>query len=445
MQNQSNSKEINIKEIIKPFKEIIRKLQDEINEKESEIAQLKFKLMQNDNSNKTNQQSMNNNMGQMNMMNNRMGQMNMMNNSMEQMNNQMNNNMGQMNMMNNNMGQMNNQMNNNMGQMNMMNNSMEQMNNQMNNNIGQMNMMNNNMGQMNNQMNNNMGQMYMMNNNMGQMNNQMNNNIRQMNMMNNNMGQMNNQMNNNGNKMNMNMVNNPFNMMNNQFNMNNMMNNQMNQMINMGNQVNVMEKENLPRMGMVYKNFYEFLSIKVIIEEGGEICVQCKSNDKMNKIIGHFCLKCGIQSAEDYDFFIIKEEKVKLDSSVEQNGIKQKDYILAKKKLVNNKENQSLNDKKEKNSINESPRILGKPIDLIFYLSMGGKVSIRIGLNNTIKDTLIKFCNESGFSLSDIGKHLIFLFKGSVLEYEDNRTLEQIGFRNAYVITVVDNSNVIGA
>jgi hypothetical protein len=273
----------------------------------------------------------------------------------------------------------------------------------------------------------------------------MNNNIGQMNMMNNNMGQMNNQMNNNGNKMNMNIVNNPFNMMNNQFNMSNMMNNQMNQMINMGNQVNVMENEKLPRMGMAYKNFYEFLSIKVIIEEGREICVQCKSNDKMNKIIGHFFLKCGIQSAEDYDFFIIKEEKAKLDSSVEQNGIKQKDYILAKKKLVNNKENQSLNDKKEQNSINDSPRILGKPIYLMFVLGNGVKVNIQIGLNNTIKDALIKFCNKLGLSISCLRKDLGFLFNASFLDYEDNRTLGEIGIIDCSSITVLDRTNFIGA
>ena len=333
MQNQSNSKEINIEEIIKPFKEIIIKLQDEINEKESEIAQLKSKLMQYDNANKTNQQSMNNNMGQMNMMNNNMGQMNMLNQI--------------------------------------------------------------------------------------------------------------NPMNNNGNQMNMNMINNPFNIMNNRFNM---MNNQMNQMINMGNQINVMGNEKLPRMGMGYESQdIKNLSIKVIMEKGKEIIVQCKSNDKMKKVINNFCIKSCIGNVEDYYFFIIKEEKAKLDSSVEQNEIKQKDYILAKKKLVNNKENQSLNDKKEQNSINDSPVILGKPIYLMFVLGNGVKVNIQIGLNNTIKDALIKFCNKFGLSISCLGKDLGFLFNASFLDYEDNRTLGEIGIIDCSSITVLDRINFIGA
>ena len=67
MQNQSNSNEINIEEIIKPFQEKIKKLEDEIREKDLEIAKLKFKLLQIDNTNKNNQQFMNNNMGHINM------------------------------------------------------------------------------------------------------------------------------------------------------------------------------------------------------------------------------------------------------------------------------------------------------------------------------------------------------------------------------------------
>ena len=374
MENQSNSKDINIEEIIKPFKEKIRKLQDEISEKDSEIAQLKFKLMQYNNGNKVNNQFINNNMLQMN------------------------------NKMNNNMVQMNNKMNNNMGQMN------------------------NNMGQMNNQMNYNMGQM---NNNMGQMNNQMN------------------PMNNNGNQMFMNMINNPFNMMNNQFNMNNMMNNflmnnQMNQMNNMGNQI----KEKLPRMGMGYQNqLIKNLSIKVRMEKGEVISVQCRSNDKMNNVIKIFCAKACINK-EDYDFIFIKEDEVKSDSSIEQYGIKQKDYILAKKKLVNKKESQmdqSLNDKKEPYYIKKNPKILGKLIVLTFISGSGVKVEIDIGLDNTMKDAFILFCNKADINYSVIGKEIFFLFDAKSLNSEDKRTLGQIGFKNGCMITVIENNNVIGA
>ena len=334
IQNQSNSKDINIEEIIKPFKEKIRKLQDEISEKDSEIAQLKFKLMQYDNGNKANNQFINNNMGQMN---------------------------------------------------------------------------------------------YQMN-----------------------------PMNNNGNQMNMNMINNPFNMMNNQFNMNNMMNNfmmnnQMNQMDNMGSQINEMENEKLPRMEMGYQNqLIKNLIIKVRMEKGKAISVHCRSDDKMKNLIQRFCTKACIDKVEDYDFIIIKKEEAKLDSSIEENGIKQKDYILAIKKLDKNMEgqvDQSLNDKKESYFIEENPKILGEQIVVNFDVSSGLKVLIPIGLNNTIKDAYILFCNKVDINYSHIEKEINFFFCSKILKYEDNRTLKEIGFRNKnnISITVIDQGIIVGA
>lgn len=310
MQNQSNSKDINIEEIIKPFKEKIRKLQDEILEKDSEIAQLKLKLMQYNNANKANNQFIYNNMSQMN--------------------------------------------------------------NQMN------------------PMYNDCNQMYM--------------------------------------------INYPSNMM--------MMNNQMNQMNNMGNQINAMENEILPRCQNQLTNN---LKIKVKMEKGEEIVVQCRPDEKMKSVIKKFCLKACIDKSEDYDFIVIKEEEAKLDSSVEQNGIKQRNYILAKKKLDNNMESQSLNDKKETYFFKENPRISGEQILVNFDSSSGTKLSIPIGLNNTIKDAEILFCNKVDISYSEIGKTIIFLLNASELKYEDNRTLKQLGFRNGWTITVFDQGNVIGA
>ena len=305
MQNQSNSNDINIEEIIKPFKEKIRKLQDEISEKDSEIAQLKYKLMKYDNANKANNQFINNNMGQMN------------------------------------------------------------------------------------------NQMYPMINN--------------------------------GNQMNMNMINNPFNMMNNQFNMNNMMNN-----FQMNNQMN-------------QNQLIKDLTIKVKMENGEAIKVQCRSDDKMEKLIKHFGIKARIDKVEDYNFIIIKEEEIKLDSYIEQYGIKQKDYILARKKLDNNKEDQSLNDKKEPYFIKENPRILGEQIDLYFEASTGSKVLIPIGLNNTIKDAYILYCSKLYINYSHIDKNIIFLFNAQILKCEDNITLKEFGFRNKSQLMVIDYHNVIGA
>jgi len=51
IQNQYNSRDVNIEEIIRPFKEKVKKLNDELLERDTEIANLKYKLMQYNNSN----------------------------------------------------------------------------------------------------------------------------------------------------------------------------------------------------------------------------------------------------------------------------------------------------------------------------------------------------------------------------------------------------------
>ena len=88
-----NFNEINIEELVKPYQEKIEKLEKKIREKDLEITQLKFKLMQNNNTNKDTKQFMNNNMNQ-----NMMCQMNpidynMMNTPMNLFNYYMNNQM----------------------------------------------------------------------------------------------------------------------------------------------------------------------------------------------------------------------------------------------------------------------------------------------------------------------------------------------------------------
>ena len=98
MQNNQNQyinlNESYLEELIRPYKEKIEKLENEVKEKQKEIDQLKLKLFQNNSLNKNNQQFMNNMGNQinnqfnnMNMMNNMGNQMNMMNNPMNLMNN----------------------------------------------------------------------------------------------------------------------------------------------------------------------------------------------------------------------------------------------------------------------------------------------------------------------------------------------------------------------
>ena len=108
MQNNKNQyinlNESYLEELIRPYKEKIEKLENEVKEKQKEIDQLKLKLFQNNSLNKNNQQFMNN-MG--NQINNQFNNMNMMNNMGNQMN-MMNN---PMNLMNNNQFNQNNMMN----------------------------------------------------------------------------------------------------------------------------------------------------------------------------------------------------------------------------------------------------------------------------------------------------------------------------------------------
>ena len=431
------SNEMKIEELIKPFQEKIKKLEDEIREKDLEIAQLKVKLYQNKKSN-NNQKFMGNNMKQINMMNNNMNNMNQIN---------------QMNMMNNNM----NMMNNNMNQMNTMNNNMNQMN-MMNNN---MNQMNNNVNQMNNNMNN-MNQINMMNNNMNQMNNNMN-------QMNNNMNQINNpinHMNNIGNKMGMYNMNNNMNMMNipmNQMN-NNIMNNPMFQMCN---QINLMENQ-MSNMQIMNPKIIKFLSLTVKMEDGHQIMIQTKSDEKMKEVITKFCCKACYQ-IDDYDFNIIKVRKSKLDSTVEENEFDAKeDYILAKKKTKNNNENNNLKSNEESNDNKkyildknfqqnilprkkidfvqiEEYKLLGEKINITFNDTTGFKLVIAIGLQNTFKDAAMIFCKYYGLEPSVIRKNLIFLYNGSKIDVWDERSLGQIGFNNDSKVVVLDQTNLIGA
>ena len=70
---------------------------------------------------------------------------------------------------------------------------------------------------------------------------------------------------------------------------------------------------------------------------------------------------------------------------------------------------------------------------------------IQIGLKNTFREAAIKFCNRINVNPSLIGVHLIFFKNGEKIDVNDYKTLEQIGIKNYYIITVIDNVNIYGA
>ena len=345
MQNQiMNFNETNLEELIRPYQEKIRKLEDEISQKDFLITQLKFKLSQNNNVNKKNQQFMNN-----------------IGNNMD---NQFNQN--QMNMMNN----------NNLGnQMNMMNIPINSLNNQGNQN----NMMNN----FNNSNNNVMISPML----------QMNNNL--MNASNSNFAQ-----------------------------------------------------------NMDIRNESKLLNLKFITQEG-RMFILCKSNEKMKDTINKFFMK-SLLNEKECEFFIRKEIKNE-NLTLEENGIlDDKNFFInvIKKKQNINDNKDTLQKRDNSGKINEEIsknksdiKILGTPILLLFNATVGTKISIKIGLNNTFKDAVIKYCQCLDLPTSVINTHIVFLRNASKLDpLNDKITLEQMGLQNGYNnITVLDQGNIIAA
>ena len=257
-----------------------------------------------------------------------------------------------------------------------------------------------------------------------------------------------------------NLMNNPMNNM-----MNNPMNNPMNQnpMFNLFMQMNMMNNNNIPNFGMQQMNpsiiqkdqNVEYLTVRVMMEDGKGILVQCKSNDKLEIPKKNFLTK--IQSSDDFDFFIITEKKAIKSLTVKENGIIGDNcYISARKKLKNSNENNIIEqniqyneeyiDKNDSNNNLEiNPINLGPKMNLRFYHTSGLKITLIIEENKTFKEAVIMFCNKVGIPFSSLyQKKIFFLYSGSILNIEDNRKLAQI-FGNSSVISVVDATNLIGA
>jgi hypothetical protein len=218
------------------------------------------------------------------------------------------------------------------------------------------------------------------------------------------------------------------------------------------------------------------LLVRVMMEDGKKIFVQCNSNDKLESALNNFNNKTErIGNLYDYDFFIVKEKKAKIDSTFEGNGIKDSNfYITYRKKLNNSNENNIIeqnlnynnefgnnsnenniieqnlnynnefgnnsNDNLEINSINS-----GKKINILFAFPKGVRINIVIDQNKTFKDAVYDFCKKVGrISFDQVEKNIYFLFNGSKLDIKDKRKLGQF-LSNNLVIIVVDSNGLIGA
>ena len=153
-----------------------------------------------------------------------------------------------------------------------------------------------------------------------------------------------------------------------------------------------------------------------------------------------FYVKTGYER-ENYEFYVVTKHKAKSDLTVEENGIQgETDYIFVSKKDTNDNNNYNKANIGEKNI-----PISGEVINLIFCATSGLKVDMPIGLNNTLQDTLIKYCQKIGVPPSLIGTKLVLLFNAEKLDPLSKKTIGQIGFKNGTRITVFDQYNVIGA
>ena len=209
-----------------------------------------------------------------------------------------------------------------------------------------------------------------------------------------------------------------------------MQNNNMNQMNNelcqMSNQMNI--------------NNRKFLNIKTKTENGIEMVIQSISDDKFDEVIKKFYVKTGYER-ENYEFYVVTKHKAKSDLTVEENGIQgETDYIFVSKKDTNDNNNYNKANIGEKNI-----PISGEVINLNFTANTGLKVVMPIGLNNTLQDTLIKYCQKIGVPPSLIGEKLVFLLNAEKLDSLSKETIGQIGLKNGTRITVLDQGNIIGA
>ena len=92
------------------------------------------------------------------------------------------------------------------------------------------------------------------------------------------------------------------------------------------------------------------------------------------------------------------------------------------------------------------PVVKGEKRNLVFKVTTGLIVHILIGIENSVKDALIMFCNKVDKSpLIAKKRKIIFLYNAVRLEFEDNRKLGQFFLSPNSNITVLDSSNILGA
>ena len=207
-----------------------------------------------------------------------------------------------------------------------------------------------------------------------------------------------------------------------------MMIGQMNNCMNSPNQdnnSNKMEKE------IITKN----LIVNFIFKDN---ILEVQGNPKMTikMLIKNFIVKLCIDNfSGDYVF---KGKRIDKDSTetLEEFGISYDDQIFVFEQ----------NDKNQKEKLSKMFSHKHDNITITFIASCGHKTHITVGYERKISEIMKLYSKKIYIGNSIVGKDILFLYNGSQLDPNDNRTIKEFfGESNFIRITVYDLKGIIGA
>jgi hypothetical protein len=210
------------------------------------------------------------------------------------------------------------------------------------------------------------------------------------------------------------------------YNYNPMMMGQMNFCVNSANPTIKMEKEKIPKKNLII-NF---------IFDGYKIEVQGNSDMTLKKLIELFRVKlCNDNFSLDYFF---KRRKLDKDSeeTLAQSRISNCDEILVFEQ----------NDKNQEEKLSKMLSHKHDNITITFNASTGNKTQITVGYYTKISKIFNLYNEKLLFGKAKIGEDIRFLYNGSEIQIDDNRTIFELsGNHDSIEITAYDLNGVIGA
>ena len=92
------------------------------------------------------------------------------------------------------------------------------------------------------------------------------------------------------------------------------------------------------------------------------------------------------------------------------------------------------------------PGYTGKRFNIIFHTPSGSKMNIRCPVNVKVKDLFQKFISRLGLGMDVmISNSIFFLYNGSKMNNDENRTIGEMGIKDFSSIIAIDTKNLIGA